>query len=281
MPCAVIPGNGKCFNFEAMSEKTLKSIPQFSIYLLYLGLFSLLINCQQTGDKSVVSANQNNSQKSITTKPDTLAQDSLSIPAIKTWTIEEAVRIEPSLQDFKITEENAIEFFFQYQKLVKEKYVRLETSYGTIVIELFDEVPYHKSNFIYLTKKGYFDETYFHRIVKGFIIQGGNADHGGIAKKRKAIGRYLLPPVTDKGFKHHRGVVSMPSSDINNPHQLASPYEFFIVVTNPGSYHLDAGYTPFGRVIEGMETVDKINSVAVESGDWPIQNVVIRKAVAY
>ena len=264
-----------------MSEKTLKSIPQFSIYLLYLGLFSLLINCQDPRDKPVTPGEKNPNQNSIATKSDSIVLDTLSTPAKKTWTIEEAVGIEPSLQDFKITEENAIEFFFHYQKLVKEKYVRLETSYGNIVIELFDEVPYHKSNFIYLTKKGYFDETYFHRIVKGFIIQGGNADHGGIAKKRKEIGRYLLPPVTDKGFKHHRGIVSMPSSDINNPHQLASPYEFFIVVTQPGSYHLDAGYTPFGRVVEGMDTVDKINSVAVESGDWPIQNVVIRKAVAY
>ena len=81
-----------------------------------------------------------------------------------------------------------------------------------------------------------------------------------------------------KGYKHHRGVISMPSSERDNPHKLASPYEFFIVVTKPGSYHLDGSYTPFGRVIEGMDVVDAINNVPVGDGDWPLQNVYIEKA---
>jgi cyclophilin family peptidyl-prolyl cis-trans isomerase len=264
-----------------MPEKTLKSIRQFSIYLLYTVLFTAYFGCQQRATNSDLSVHPYTTETAVQKAEDTTQIDTVQAPEEKVLTLEEAVLMEPADQNFKITEDNAIEFFFQYQKKVREQKVRLETSYGNIVIELFDEVPYHKSNFIYLTKKGYFDETYFHRIVKGFIIQGGNADHGGIAKKRKEIGRYLLPPVTDKGFKHHRGIVSMPSSDINNPHQLASPYEFFIVVTKPGSYHLDAGYTPFGKVVEGMDVVDKINAVEVESGDWPLQNIVIRKAVAY
>ena len=69
----------------------------------------------------------------------------------------------------------------------------------------------------------------------------------------------------------------MPSSDQDNPHKLASPYEFFIVVTKPGSYHLDGNYTPFGKVIQGMEVVDKINAVPVGKGDWPSKNVYIEK----
>ena len=72
----------------------------------------------------------------------------------------------------------------------------------------------------------------------------------------------------------------MPSSEMDNPHKLASPFEFFIVVTKPGSYHLDASYTPFGRVIEGMDVVDLINSQPVEQGDWPVQNIYILKAEA-
>ncbi|MEJ2162492.1 MAG: peptidylprolyl isomerase, partial [Robiginitalea sp.] len=98
------------------------------------------------------------------------------------------------------------------------------------------------------------------------------------ARKRKEIGRYLLPPDTRKGYKHHRGTISMPSSEINNPHMLASPFEFFIVVTKPGSYHLDGDYTAFGRVIEGMDVVDRINQVPIDDGDWPMQNVYIEKA---
>jgi cyclophilin family peptidyl-prolyl cis-trans isomerase len=69
----------------------------------------------------------------------------------------------------------------------------------------------------------------------------------------------------------------MPSSELDNPHKLASPFEFFIVVTKPGSYHLDGNYTPFGKVIQGMNVVDKINAVPVGKGDWPSVNVYIEK----
>lgn len=185
---------------------------------------------------------------------------------------------EKEKEEFVLTEENAIDFFFNYTKTLKENTVKLTTNFGDITIELFDDVPYHKANFIYLTKKGYFNNTFFHRIVKNFIIQGGNADNVETGRKRGQIGRYLLPPDTRKGHKHHRGTVSMPSSEIDNPHMLASPFEFFIVVTKPGSYHLDGEYTPFGKVIAGMDVVDKINSQPVGQGDWPLQNIYILNA---
>ncbi len=182
-------------------------------------------------------------------------------------------------ENFVLTEENAIDFFFKYQKELKDHMkIRFTTSFGDFVVELYDNVPYHKANFIYLTRMGYFDNTQFHRVVKNFIIQGGNSDDKATAEKRREIGRYLLPPDTRKGYRHDRGTVSMPSSEINNPHMLASPYEFFIVVTKPGAYHLDGDYTPFGKVIEGMDVVDKINAVRVGKGDWPFQNVYIKKA---
>lgn len=179
---------------------------------------------------------------------------------------------------FELTEENAIDFFFDYQKNLNADKVKMTTDLGSFTIQLYDNVPYHKANFIYLTRKGYFDYTQFHRVVKGFIIQGGNSDDKRTAEKRGNIGRYLLPPDTRKGYKHDRGTVSMPSSEIDNPHMLASPYEFFIVVTNPGSYHLDGDFTPFGKVIEGMDVVDKINAQPVGKGDWPSQNIYITKA---
>ncbi|MET7030138.1 peptidylprolyl isomerase [Sediminicola luteus] len=197
---------------------------------------------------------------------------------IVTDTVAESRKIEEEKEEFVLTEENAIEFFFNYNKTLKEDTVKLSTNFGDITIELFDDVPYHKANFIYLTKKGYFNDTFFHRIVKNFIIQGGNADNVETGRKRGQIGRYLLPPDTRKGHKHHRGTVSMPSSEIDNPHMLASPFEFFIVVTKPGSYHLDGDYTPFGKVIAGMDVVDKINSQPVGQGDWPLQNIYILNA---
>jgi cyclophilin family peptidyl-prolyl cis-trans isomerase len=178
---------------------------------------------------------------------------------------------------FVLNEENAIDFFFDYAKKLKENKVKITTTMGSFTIQLYDDVPYHKANFIYLTKQKYFDSTQFHRVVKDFIIQGGNSDDRKTARKRGNIGRYLLPPDAKKGYKHHRGTISMPSSERDNPHKLASPYEFFIVTTQPGSYHLDGSYTPFGRVIEGMDIVDAINNVPVGDGDWPQKNVYILK----
>ncbi len=205
---------------------------------------------------------KNNAEQVSTIQADTIKKD--TVPN------EEA-------EKFVLNEDNAIEFFFDYQKNLKENRVKITTSLGSFVIQLYDNVPYHKANFIYLTRKGYFDGTQFHRVVKDFIIQGGNADDEATPKKRREIGRYLLPPDTRKGYKHHRGTVSMPSSENDNPHKLASPYEFFIVVTKPGSYHLDGGYTPFGKVISGMDVVDKINAVDTGKGDWPSVNVYIEK----
>ena len=176
-------------------------------------------------------------------------------------------------ENFILNEKNAIPFFYKYEKENKENKVRIITSIGDIEIELFENTPYHRANFIYLIKKKYFDKTTFHRVVKGFIIQGGNSDSYEISRKRAMIGKYLLPPDTKKGYAHHRGVLSMPSSEIDNPHKLASPYEFFIVVQKPGAYHLDGDYTVFGKVINGMDVVDKINKEEIDKRESPINNV--------
>ncbi|MCM4151294.1 peptidylprolyl isomerase [Arenibacter sp. N53] len=237
----------------------IKEISLFGILFLFL-----LGSCKdQQSPKEKVLPQNNVKKDSVIAKEPALAEE------------------EEEKQAFELNEDNAIEFFFNYNKTLKEDKVKLTTSMGNITIQLFDNVPYHKANFIYLSKMGYFNNTYFHRVVKNFIIQGGNADNVETAEKRSKIGRYLLPPDTRKGHKHHRGIVSMPSSEINNPHKLASPYEFFIVVTKPGSYHLDGGYTAFGKVIEGMDVVDEINSQPVDNGDWPSQNIYILKAEAF
>ncbi|MDG2367759.1 MAG: peptidylprolyl isomerase [Flavobacteriaceae bacterium] len=174
---------------------------------------------------------------------------------------------------FLLNDKNAIPFFFNYEKENKENQVRIVTDYGNIDIQLYKDTPYHRANFIFLTKKKYFDGEYFHRVVKDFIIQGGNSDNRSTSKKRRAIGKYLLPPDTKKGHKHHRGVVSMPSSEIENPYKLASPYEFFIVQKKDGAYHLDGDYTAFGKVINGMSVVDKIANLKTDKREWPIENV--------
>ncbi len=176
-----------------------------------------------------------------------------------------------------LTEENAMDFFLEYQKEHLEDKVRLYTDFGEIDILLYPKTKFHRANFIYLTKRGYFDGTQFYRVINNFMIQGGNTDDPKIKRKRRFIGKYLLPRDTKRGYRHHRGTVSMPSSDIENPHKLASPYEFFIVQNPKGEYRLDADYTIFGKVIRGMSVVDKIAAVETDKSDWPLKNVYIQK----
>ena len=170
-----------------------------------------------------------------------------------------------------------MEFFLEYDKHNKENKVRIYTDFGNIDIELFQNTKFHRSNFIYLTKKNYFDDTQFYRVINNFVIQAGNSDNRKISQKRKEIGRYLLPNDLNKGYTHKRGMISMPSSLVDNPYKMASPFEFFIVQSSKGAHHLDGNYTVFGKVIKGMDTVDKIASTPTDNLDWPLQNIYIKK----
>ncbi len=225
------------------------------LIILFLGLGLLFNQCQDSSKKSNENKPKKKIEENLSSKKDTLK----SKPDKST--------------SFLLNDQNAIPFFFDYQKKHLENRVRISTRFGDIDIELYQNTPYHRANFIYLTKKGYFNGSTFHRVVPGFIIQGGNSDRVETSQKRREIGKYLLPPDTRKGHKHHRGVISMPSSEIENPHKLASPYEFFIVQQSPGAYHLDGSYTAFGKVIRGMDVVDKINQQKVDDREAPLTNI--------
>ena len=133
------------------------------------------------------------------------------------------------------------------------------------------------SFFIYLTKNNYFNGTQFYRVVNDFVIQAGNSDNIKTSLKRQKIGKYLLPNDFNKGHTHKRGMVSMPSSSIDNPYKMASPYEFFIVQKKDGAHHLDGNYTIFGTVTNGMQIVDIIANLPTDDRDWPLNNVYINK----
>ena len=185
--------------------------------------------------------------------------------------------IENSVDDFRLTDKNIIEFLYNFEKNNKENKVRIYTDFGQIDILLYNNTPYHRSNFIFLVKKKYFEGTQFYRVINNFVIQAGNSDNISVSKKRKNIGKYLLPNDFNKGHYHKRGALSMPSSSLDNPYKMASPFEFFIVQKKDGANHLDGKYTVFGEVIKGMDTVDKIASIPTDEMDWPINNVLINK----
>lgn len=229
--------------------------------ILFLCLFLLFLNCEDKQSKKKLDTDL------IETK-DTLSKKS----------IKETPK-EPEINFPVLNDKNAIPFFAEYDKKHKENKVRMTTDFGDIDILLYNDTKYHRSNFIYLTKRHYFDGTQFYRVIDDYIVQAGNSDDKKTAKKRSEIGQYLLPTDTKRGYKHNRGVISMPSSDIDNPYKLASPYEFFIVQQQGGAHFLDGDYTVFGEVTKGMDVIDKIATVETDDGDWPLENIYIRKVV--
>ncbi|MGJ8592417.1 MAG: peptidylprolyl isomerase [Aquaticitalea sp.] len=205
-------------------------------------------------------------------KTNTSTQDS-----IPTQTESNKDSISSDEKEFtRLTDENSLYFFEEYDKKHKENKVRITTDFGNIDIQLFPETKYHRANFIFLTKQQYFDGSQFYRVVPNFVIQGGNSDEIEIAEKRGKIGKYLLPPDTKRGYKHDRGIISMPSSEIDDAYKMASPYQFFIVQGANGAHHLDGQYTAFGKVIDGMDVVDTIAAQETDDSEWPLHNIYIR-----
>ena len=209
-------------------------------------------------------------------KQSTKQQDKIIASEVDTPKAETKKEVEQDKKYPVLTDKNALIFFLEYDKHHKENKVRITTDFGEIDILLYDKTKYHRANFIYLTKLKYFDYTQFYRVVKNFVIQGGNSDNYDLVKRRSKIGKYLLPPDTKRGYTHKRGAVSMPSSEIENAYKLASPFQFFIVQPKKGAKHLDGEYTIFGEVIRGMDVVDKISNVETDDGEWPLTNVFIK-----
>ncbi len=181
----------------------------------------------------------------------------------------------------EITNENVVEFFTKYGKDHPETKVRISTRHGDIVLELYEDTPLHRANFIYLVKQGYFDGTFFHRVVPNFIIQGGNSDTTPTPRKRRIIGKdYLLPAELDNGRKHNYGTLSGAKEYRENPDKNSAPFEFFIFLGPQSSTgHLNGNYTIFGKVTQGMDVVELIANLPSDEGDWPLQNVYIEAEV--
>lgn len=152
----------------------------------------------------------------------------------------------------------------------------LETNHGRIVIMFRpDKAPKHVENFITLAKKGFYDGTKFHRVIPGFMIQGGDPNSKGDDRSIMGTGGpgYTINAEFND-IKHVRGVVSMARSA--DPNSAGS--QFFIMVAT--ATHLDGQYSAFGKVIEGMETVDKIVALKRDNRDNPLpENPAILKSV--
>ncbi|MBS4957357.1 MAG: peptidylprolyl isomerase [Clostridium sp.] len=143
--------------------------------------------------------------------------------------------------------------------------------FGTIKAELYpDKAPNTVNNFISLANSGFYDGLIFHRVIEGFMNQGGDPDGVGTGGPGYSIkGEFSNNGYTNNDLKHTAGVLSMARA--NDPDSAGSQ---FFIMAEEASY-LDGDYAAFGKVIEGMDVVEAINSVETNSNDKPLKDVVI------
>jgi peptidyl-prolyl cis-trans isomerase B (cyclophilin B) len=141
-----------------------------------------------------------------------------------------------------------------------------------IKIELYPEVaPNTVNNFISLVQKGFYDGIIFHRVIEGFMIQGGDPNGTGVGGPGYSIKGEFSSNGVNNDLMHARGVISMARSQ----HPDSAGSQFFIM--HMDSSHLDGEYAAFGKVIEGIEEVDRIAIVKKNYQDKPNQNEVMKK----
>ena len=152
--------------------------------------------------------------------------------------------------------------------------VIFETTAGTIKAELYPEIaPNSVNNFISLIKKGFYDGIIFHRVIQGFMIQGGDPEGIGIGGPGYSIKGEFAQNGFENNLKHTRGVLSMARSQM--PDSAGS--QFFIM--HQDAPHLDGAYAAFGKVTEGLDVVDQIASVDTDYNDAPLEPQMMIKVV--
>lgn len=185
-----------------------------------------------------------------------------------------------------------------------EQIVTIETEYGSMTVKLYDSTPLHRDNFIKLVKDGFYDDLLFHRVIKGFMIQGGDPNSkGAAANVPLGTGGPGYTTNAEIGALHFKGALSAARlPDAQNPQKNSSGSQFFVVQgyqvgdqeltrweqqknityseedkeryrTAGGYPFLDNDYTVFGQVIEGLEVIDKIAEQPVGQGDRPQTDV--------
>jgi cyclophilin family peptidyl-prolyl cis-trans isomerase len=148
--------------------------------------------------------------------------------------------------------------------------VTIETNKGTIVFETYDaDAPKAVNNFVTLAQKGFYDGVIFHRVIKGFMIQGGDPTGTGRGGPGYTFEDELNPNTASAKEGYRRGVVAMANAGPNT-----NGSQFFIMHAD---YPLPHNYTIFGKVVKGIEIVDAIATTQTGAGDKPVQDVVMKK----
>ena len=189
------------------------------------------------------------------------------------------------------------------EKAVTDTLIEIITDHGTMKLKLYKETPLHRANFMKLVSEGFYDSLLFHRVIKGFMIQGGDPDSKNAAPG-KMLGSgdvgYKIPAELIDTLYHKKGVLAAARD--GNPEKASSGCQFYIVQGKPmteaeitqaeqrvgftmsekqksdymtigGSPWLDRNYTVFGEIVEGLDVIDKIAAVKTLPGDRPETDV--------
>jgi peptidyl-prolyl cis-trans isomerase B (cyclophilin B) len=186
----------------------------------------------------------------------------------------------------------------------KHQFIRISTDKGSCVVLLYNQTPLHRDNFVKITQEGKLSETLFHRVIKSFMIQGGDPD-SKTAKPGQALGDgdwgYTVPAEFRDSLFHKKGVIAAARDD--NPTKASSACQFYLAQgkvftdeqldlleqnrlkrkiptwqrevykTLGGIPHLDQNYTVFGEVVQGIEMIDTIAAVKTGAADRPVDDV--------
>ncbi len=159
----------------------------------------------------------------------------------------------------------------------KDEVVTLTTAQGIIRLVLFDDTPLHKANFLQKTKSGFYDGTTFHRVIPGFMIQGGDANSKDAEPSNDGLGRTdegTIPAEFVSGHQHRYGALAAArQGDFANPQRASSSSQFYLVENHDGTHFLDGQYTVFGQVVEGLDVIDKIAKLPKDGRDHPIADL--------
>lgn len=165
---------------------------------------------------------------------------------------------------------------FSQQKSDEVEIIEISTSFGKILIWLHDETPLHKQNFLKLAKEGLFSGTTFHRVIKNFVVQGGDPNTKDDNPENDGQGGpgYTVAAEFVSQLNHSYGAVaSARMPDQVNPEKRSNGSQFYIVINKNGTPHLNGAYTVFGRVITGMDVAEMIADQTVDNRSRPVEDI--------
>jgi cyclophilin family peptidyl-prolyl cis-trans isomerase len=183
-----------------------------------------------------------------------------------------AAEVEQAKQD-------SIKVEKKFSDLAEEPIFDIVTNYGTIKIKLYKNTPKHRENFAKLALSGFYDGILFHRVIKGFMIQGGDPltkDPNNVDRFGTGGPGYTVPAEFVPEYTHKKGALAAARrGDAANPMKESSGSQFYIVQDPYTCAQLDGEYTVFGETVEGLDVIDKIAAVETDRRDRPVAQVKI------